>query len=192
MIILSVDPALHGCGLALWREGVLIAAGYAPNKTKDKNIVYRCAASAKEAANWLESKSGLRRATEYGLFLEQLVLELPQVYARGAGKTKGDPNKNVLPLAMVDAALAALLSSSVEVFSFQPHAWKGSTSKPENASGAVEYVIVGRIKARLTADELRVIDWTKSVSHSWDVADAIGVGLHHLGRFERHRVLARE
>jgi hypothetical protein len=183
MIVMSIDPATHGCGIALWREGKLVRAGYAPNRDKDSDIVRRCASSASSAERW-EAQSDLPP-------VDVLVVELPQVYARGAGKTKGDPNKTAIPLAMVDAAIAALFPYA-EVHSYQPHAWKGSTQKPENASGEVEYIIKSRVEDRLRLDEVATVDWTKSVAHSWDVADAIGVGLHHLGRFERKRIFHRE
>jgi len=184
VIMLSIDPALHGIGLALFQDGVLIAAGYAPNKCEEENIVRRCVASAQAVLQW-------QPVVNLGWSgIEQFVAELPQVYARGANKSVGDPNKNVLPLAMIDASLAALLPRA-EVKSYQPHSWKGSTQKPKSAKSG-EYVIMSKVKSRLSENEIKVVDWTKSVSHSWDVADAIGIGLFHLGRFERVRVFARE
>lgn len=188
MITFSIDPAIHGCGCALFRDGVLVAAGYARNEVKDGDIVRRCAASARAALNWLYS---VAEFTE----VDRLIVELPQIYQRGANKSKGDPNKNVLPLAMVDAALAALLPYA-EVHEFQPHAWKGGTSKPERSYDAggreIAYVIKDKVKARLSSEELARVDWTKSIERSWDVADSIGVGFTFLGRFERARVFARE
>jgi hypothetical protein len=189
MISLSIDPATHGTAGTLWSDTRLIAAGYVQNKCKDDNIVRRCAASALAVLAW---EPVLRVSASA---IELLIVELPQIYMRGANKSKGDPNKNVLPLAMVDAALAALFPDA-EVYSYQPHAWKGTTQKPEKAYDSqgreVPYIIKDRVKAILSAAELAVIDWTKSVSHSWDVADAIGVGMHHLGRFERIRTFPRE
>jgi len=187
---LSIDPATHGTACTLWRETRLVAAGYAPNKCKDDNIVRRCAASAHAAFDWL-----IREGGEAAAILDVLIVELPQIYMRGANKTKGDPNQNVLPLAMVDAALAALFSTTA-VFSYQPHSWKGTTQKPEKAYDSqgreIPYIIKERVKDRLTPEELAAVNWTKSVQHSWDVADSIGVGMHHFGRFERVRVFARE
>ena len=184
MSSLSIDPATHGCGAALWRRnGQLFLAEYIPSKTESENIVRKCAEAAEEVYAWM-----------YGLNidepLETLIVELPQIYTRGANKTKGDPNKNVLPLAMINAALAAYFSDA-KVVSYQPHAWKGTTKKPENTKVG-EYVIMKRVKERLSESELAAVNWSDSVKHSWDVADAIGLGLHHLGRFERVQVFARE
>ena len=181
MIVLSIDPAIHGCGCALWYDGKLVAAGYARNTVKDADIVGRCVGSAKAVLSWCYNASALP---------DMLVVELPQVYSRGANKTKGDPNKCVLPLAMVDAAIAASFSA-VDVTSYQPSAWKGNTHKPERVADS-EYVILHRVKKRLTPEELAEVDWTGSVERSWDVADAIGVGLFYLGKFDRIRKYARE
>jgi hypothetical protein len=191
MIVFAIDPATHGCGCALFRNGALISANYARNSVKDGDVVHQCAGSALAAHDWLHSEANRLMLIDP----LQLVVELPQVYARGANKTRGDPNKCVLPLAMVNAALAALLSD-VEVHSYQPHAWKGGTSKPKRAYDGqgreVPYVIKERVKERLTPGELVEVEWTGSVERSWDVADAIGIALHHIGRFGRARTYARE
>ena len=181
MIMLSIDPALHGAGIAVWRDGELFAAEYVPNDSDSINTMQRCVDLAEE----VDARLYALNIKPVDLF----VCEIPQIYPRGANKTKGDPNKIVIPLAMVNAAVAARLV--VQVVTYQPHSWKGTTSKPKNTKSG-EYVITTRVKSRLSEKELQAVDWTKSVSHSWDVADAIGVGLVHLGRFERIRVFARE
>jgi hypothetical protein len=48
------------------------------------------------------------------------------------------------------------------------------------------------VRLRLSDNELATIVWPNSVKHTWDVTDAIGIGLYHLRRFERRRVFARE
>jgi Holliday junction resolvasome RuvABC endonuclease subunit len=188
-LLLSIDPALHGCGCALWDSGTLKAAGYAASaigRSTDVETVARAVQSAFAAHQW---------AMKIGPHCyDQLVFELPQIYQRGANKSKGDPNKNVLPLAMVGAALA--MQSFAQVSTYQPHTWKGTTQKPKSVREEVVegkvYVIKTRVKERLLDVEKAVVDWTGSVEHSWDVADAIAIGLHHLDRFERKRVFARE
>jgi len=184
MTLLSIDPATHGCGVAFFSEGVLLAAAYTPSSIKDTNvdIVQRCVASAQAAFSW-----GPRVNVNH---VDELAVELPQIYSRGANKTKGDPNKTALPMAMVDAALAAMLPQAT-VFSYQPHAWKGTTQKPKRVSDP-EYVIIHRVRERLTPAEQQVINWGKSVERSWDIADAVAIGLFHLGRFGRVRTFARE
>lgn len=217
VITLSVDPATHGCGLALWRGGELVAAGYAPNTTEGTGVASTVAAAqvAVVWANSLEHRKSVAPCTPcnttgdlfvpYGdgacpycggtgtsvgrLPVDQLVVELPQVYQRGANKSKGDPNKNVLPLAMVDAALAALLPDA-RVSEYQPHAWKGGTQKPKRASE--DYVIHNRVVSRLLPEEAARVAWPKSKERCWDVDDAVAVGLHHMGRFEAYKRFARE
>lgn len=51
-----------------------------------------------------------------------------------------------------------------------------------------------KVRARLSPDEPEALEanWPKNVKHSWDLIDAVGIGLHRLGRFERRRVYARE
>lgn len=182
--ILAVDPATHGVACADFRNGKLARAGYAKNRSESENIIERCVAAAQAAIEW-ECAFPV-----FGVDVKTvLVCELPQIYQRSGNKSKGDPNKNVLPLAMVNSALAALLKSRVE--HMQPHAWKGNTKKPKRVTDS-EYVIKRWVKMMLTSEELEVVDWTESIAHSWDVADAIGIGLAWLGRFKKHRNFARD
>lgn len=178
MTTLSIDPALHGCGCAFFdNDGVLKAAAYVQNDCPtEKDIVTRCTRAARLVQNWAGSP-------------DELVVELPQIYQRGANKTKGDPNKNVLPLAMINAALAAFLSTAW-VYSYQPHVWKGSTQKPDTVKE--KYVIHARVMERLSSEEQSVISWPKSIERGWDVVDAVAIGMFHLGRFQRKRVFARD
>jgi hypothetical protein len=117
------------------------------------------------------------------------VVEWPQIYQRGGGRTKGDPNDQ-LPLAAIGGALAAMLSPETGVYRVRPHDWKGSIGKPSTTGKA--YAIKDRVLQRLSEDERRAVDWTTNVRHSWDVADAIGIGLWHLVRFDRFCVYAAE
>jgi hypothetical protein len=220
VIGLSIDPATHGCGAALWKiqkqsgalVSMLLAAGYVPN-TVDGSDLRACVSAAEAVIEWARKRlvvpcstcngSGNYNApygdgtcpscmgTKYkpGEWIGALVIELPQVYSRGANKSKGDPNKNVLPLVMVDAALTALLSNA-EVHAYQPHDWKGNTSKPETVEE--EYVLTPRVKERLCSEERSRIVWPKSVKHGWDIVDAVGVFLHHAGRFKPFKRFARE
>jgi hypothetical protein len=119
--------------------------------------------------------------------IDELALEIPRLYTRD--KSVGDPNK-LMPLFGIGAALSALCLNA-KVHAVVPSAWKGQSAKPAHVHDH-EYVITTRVKERLTPEELKVIDWTDSIKKSYDIADAVAIGLHHLGRFERHRVLARE
>jgi len=178
--LLSIDPGIRGVGVALWAEGKLTAAAYVANTLKDGSGPRECATAAQAVIDW-HFKSG--KASP-----DMLAVEIPQIYQRGSGKTKGDPN-NLLPVFGVDAALAALLPNAHIMYGV-PHEWKGGTQKPKTTSES--YVIEGRVRLRLSDNELATIVWPNNVKHTWDVTDAIGIGLYHLRRFERRRVFARE
>lgn len=110
-----------------------------------------------------------------------LVVEWPQFY--GGRAARGDAN-DLLPLAALDGALAASFSGAT-VIAVRPHQWKGSVPKPASARG--KYIIRYRVQVRLSEEERRRITWPTAGKLSWDVADAIGIGLWHLGRFDRKR-----
>jgi hypothetical protein len=185
-ILLAVDPGIRGSGTALFVDDQLISAGFVKNPAKVGAGPAECADMAHEIILWaLCARGGIvNHPTE-------IVVEIPQIYQRSAGKTKGDPN-HLLPLFGIQCALAMALRGYAKVTDYKPSEWKGSTRKPFNQSGEVEYVITKRVKARLSPEELTCVDWTRSVKHSWDVADAVGLALHHIGRLDRVRAYARE
>jgi hypothetical protein len=177
-MIIGIDPGTFGCGVCVASDaGRIIDAKHVKNFAKGSGPK-ECAVMARAV---YESALGYDITT--------LVLEYPQIYQREGGKTKGDPN-GIMPLAGVDAAIATVFPLA-NVFVYRPSDWKGQTQKPESV-GAGEYIITGRVKSRLDAEELARIVWPVSVKHSYDVADAIGVTLYHVGRFERKKVYARE
>jgi len=180
MIALSIDPGSRGCGCALWCDGKLAAAGFAKSAAPKGSGPRECAQAAQAAVQWLFDRGVTK--------VDRLVVEWPQIYERSGSKTKGDPN-DLLPLTAINGALAALLPDA-EVHYFVPYDWKQRTRKPESTK--YPYVIRLRVERRLDADELATVDWTNNVKHSWDVTDAIGIGLYHHKRFERHRVYTRE
>jgi hypothetical protein len=105
--------------------------------------------------------------------VEQVVIEWPQIYR--ASKSKGDPND--LPgLAGVGMAIAARLD--VEVVSYLPRQWAGGTRKAE--TGDPLDSPRGRLVWRCLSPDER-----GRVVPSHDAIDAVGLGLHHLGRLQR-------
>lgn len=184
-ILLSVDPGTRGAGCAVFCDGLLVAAAYVPNTAKEGGGPRECVAMAQQIVRWVFTET----AGIDTMIGSELVVEWPQIYARGAGKTKGDPNQ-LLPLIGVDCALAAILDEA-EVTHYTPHEWKQSTKKPEHTIDP-EYIIQRRVKARLSAEELKCVKWPVSIRHGWDIADAIGLGLTKLGLFDRVRKFARE
>lgn len=170
--LLAVDPGIRGCGFSFFNDGRLVAAAYVKSIERRGN-------RAHEAVQMARSVLDVFKYTEAP---NELAVEWPQVYASRirAGVTKEDPN-DLLALTAVDAAIAALLN--VPVTSYFPAEWKGQLTKEACRQ---------RIETRLSDDELRTADAAareaKSLDHNmWD---AIGIGLHHLGRFARRRVIA--
>lgn len=179
MRMLSIDPGTRGCGAAWWFDGKLAGATYIENPS-DKGIGPReCADMAHAVHKWWSSQW-------YDPYV--LALEIPQIYQRAAGKSKGDPNK-IMPLFGIGAALAALFPVTVVHFG-TPHDWKGGVKKPKSVKEP--YPIKAKVIDRLSDEEERTVAWPTNGKKEWDVVDAVGIGLHHLGRFERHRAFARE
>lgn len=189
MNLLSIDPGARGCGCALWRDGKLTAAKYVKNPA-DKGLgpsVARDMAHMVKA--WVCDHVRTwdhRFVGAFELVLDKVILEWPQTYSGRAAK--GDTN-DLFTLAAVDGAIAALFPLA-KVEHYVPHQWKGSVSKPDKVSQP--YIIETRVRDRLSAEELACIDWPGNKKFCLDVTDAIGVGLHALGRFERKRAYARE
>lgn len=172
--VLAVDPGARGCGCALFQDKRLVRAAYVSNPcevTADEGRAAAAGAMAAAVASWL------------GCYIDALAVEWPRVYATSIrrGTSHADPN-DLLPLAGVDAALAALVAPNT-CASYCPSEWKGQVPKDTYAL---------RILDRLDASELAIVeavsDSCKSKAHN--VVDAVGIGLHHLGRLARRRVLA--
>lgn len=189
-VLLAVDPGVRGCGCALFVDNVLQAAAYVVNLASEGGGPREAAVMARELHNWNTWTYG--RADTSLL----LVLEWPQHYSGRAARGGGD---DLLSLAAVDGAIAALFylngvtaklrdpnfQFSVEVQHVTPHDWKGSIPKPKRQSEP--YIVRERVVDRLSEAECAVVEWPKNKKLGWDVADAIGIGLHALGRFERKR-----
>jgi hypothetical protein len=190
--LLSIDPGIRGVGAALFDmqtamganpAGVLRAASYVRNPAKEGNGPRECATLARAVDLWLgQFLLSLGKPFYATDDLDTIVLEWPQVYRQG--QLKGDPG-DLLPLAGVDAAIAAL-APSVEIKHYLPREWKGQLPKG--------VVFEGRVLDRLTTPELAILNetlkgLTPSLHHN--VFDACGLGLYTLGRFDQKRVFAR-
>ncbi len=159
MKLLALDPGIRGCGVALFTEGRLVACDYVKNPvTKGDDF----------DAILAMGRAVLGRLQGYGPF--DLIAEYPRVYL--AAKSKGD-NNDLLPLVGVGAVVATFANSAVRVY---PASWKGQLPKD---------VCHARIRSRLDAAELVILEAAakraKSLAHN--MIDAVGIGLHHLGRF---------
>jgi hypothetical protein len=184
-LVLSVDPGVRGCGVALWRDDVLFVAEYVRNVAKAGDGGPRdCALMAQSILAWLIVHLSERGGGD--AVVDVVALEFPQTYGGRAGR--GDAN-DLISIAAVDGALAALFAGSA-IQHYRPHDWKGSIKKPGTTTEP--YPIRGRVEGALRPEELTRVAWTRNVRHSWDIVDALGVGLHFLGRFRPGRVYAVE
>lgn len=170
--LLAVDPGARACGAAAFEDGVLVAAAWVrvPADPDGPARAPAAAAAALAVARW-----------SVGRHVQEVAVEWPQVYASRvrAGARGGDPN-DLLPLAGAAAAVAALRGGA-RCSAYLPAEWKGQL--PHEA-------LELRVRARLSPEELAVLDAAageagKMGAHN--VVDAVGVGLHHLGRLGRRR-----
>lgn len=97
------------------------------------------------------------------------VIEVPRIYPRG-DQRKGDLN-DLLEVAGVVGAIAGRAHNVIGVY---PADWKGQV--PKN-------VMNKRVLGLLSAAER-----SRITSFDHNALDAVGIGLHHLGRLNRKRV----
>jgi hypothetical protein len=185
VIVVAIDPGIRACGVAVFKDGILEKADHVQNIWGEGNQAMEARAMAREVRTFVEGV-----LARQGGAVGELAVEWPRVY-RGA-KSKGD-NNDLLALAAVDTAVAAIFPDA-EVYSYYPDEWKGQ---------ALKEVIAARVMARLseyerdqivlhgrgTIEELAVGKLVGGRNHN--TLDAIGIGLFHVGRFDRKRVFAR-
>lgn len=161
MIRLAIDPGIRGCGVAIFEDSTLEEALYIKNPSKTGNGIPEIATMAEGIYEWLGGSC-------CGPDVRRLILEWPQIYRAGRSKAGVDAN-DLLPLAGLNCMLAKMWPAVVQVY--KPHEWKGQVPK---------VIMCDRIRSRLSETELTKISGTKSVLHN--VWDAVGLGLHDLGR----------
>lgn len=155
-MILSIDPGVHECGVAVW------------GTTAGLQRAYLCQglSTAMYAGAW-SSMAGALGLSERDT--SRVVIELPQVYVRS--RSKGDPNDLIQLAACVGAIAQAFRHVPVHIF--KPSEWKGQVPK---------LVMIERIKERLSPDESACVKLPKDKKFQTDVWDAVGLGLHYLKR----------
>jgi hypothetical protein len=109
----------------------------------------------------------------------RVVLEVPRIYP--ASRQKGDPN-DLLALARIVGRLQEhYLAAGADVELIEPRTWKGTLPKE---------AMTERIRGRLSAAErARVAPVARSLEHN--VLDAVGIGLHALGRLSPRKLVPR-
>ncbi|NNB91955.1 hypothetical protein [Corallococcus exiguus] len=175
MKLVSIDPGLRHCGVALFDvpSASLLCAGLPKNSEP--------AHGALSLASWASMAGAVQAWLRPRIQDEpfQLVIELPRVYA--AAHQRGDQN-DLIQLAGVVGTLGGALAPVTERRSVFPRDWKGTL----DADAFIE-----RIKQRLeSAEHLRVeLPAAHDLHHN--VWDAIGIGLHALGRLAPRRFFPR-
>lgn len=104
-----------------------------------------------------------------GITTNELAIEIPQAY-HDRRQQKGDQN-DLIALAVAAGEIIGRLG--IPTTRYLPRQWKGQVPKD---------VMVERIKKHLSQEELKRIELPSARSLQHNVFDAIGIGLHHLGR----------
>ena len=176
-MLIAIDPGIRGCGVAMFvnhtEPKALICAGYVGNPNRKGNDLQEIRDLATAVNEFVDTASP-------SWLCDELVIEWPQVYR--AGKSKGDPN-DLLILTAVAGALSYI--SVDKAYRVLPRAWKG-TVDPD--------ACIERIKTRITPEEYACVELPKAASLQHNVWDAVGIGLHAVGRGvlnARKRVIAR-
>lgn len=172
-MIITLDPGLRASGLALFKDSRLVEAELV-TRTSSGKLAHRAHDCADTALRCHRAAQDMLRKHGGIGCLDRVVLEWPQIYQRGGTRTKGDPN-DLLPLAGICSAFKVLLGDDVESLALHPAEWKGQLDGD---------VMLTRITGRLDDAERRLVPGG-ALAHN--VIDAIGIGLHHLGRLQRTR-----
>lgn len=166
-MILAVDPGLHGCGVSLWDRSELYAAAYVPGAA-GKESAEVVVGTALDARDWAVARLSGDRVT-------QVVVEWPRIYP---GEREKDP-MNLLPLVGVGMAVCASFPSA-RFTRYFPAEWKGQLPKPVKVTDV--YVVAERVTLRLSVPERARVVLPSALGLAHNVWDAIGIGLHHVGR----------
>lgn len=176
-MLVTIDPGTDACGVALWRNRDALQAAALVRAVEYRPGPLGRQAMAHAVAAWLTSKAP-------AACVQRVVIEMPQTY--GGMAAEGDANDLIALGATVGAIeqVARVVLSIPCVDNVAPSAWKGGIKKPKRASDP-EYVVIGRCRKYLQPDEWARIEWPRAVKLSWDVADAVGIGLRITKRWEK-------
>lgn len=170
--LISIDPGVRRCGVALFVDERLVRAG----------LVSLTAAAAEEGdAECCNALAGAVTGFPGRIpYLTDIVVEFPKVYP--AAQQKGDQNDLLRLAAVAGACMTRVTVFGERRFVF-PREWKGTIDP--------DAFIERRIKPALAAEEHARIELPSAKSLSHNVYDAIGIGLWALGRLEPKRVFPR-
>ena len=183
--LLAIDPGLESPGAALFRDGVLIAAAriIVPDLGPTASHGQRALAAADAIVNWVHHH------VAQVIKVSIVAHEWPQIY--NASKSRANPN-NLIGMAAIDGAvgcafafIAAHRGEQLELRTYLPAEWAGQLPKDTRKGKYWTSPRGQRIKSRLTDAE-----WVFASVVNHDAGDAIGIGLHALGRLGVRRALA--
>ncbi len=203
VVVVAVDPGIRGCGVAVFRDSVLVAAAYVASPVESGNQTAACLAMALAVWAWVRDVLGLpanspppsawgwlvatfpaasawlRSLLGFDLHAAtlpgELVFEWPRMYQ--VARQEGDQN-DLPPLAGVDCAIAAMFPSA-SVTTYYPDEWKGGQ--------VPKRVMNDRVWERLTPDEQSRVARRARGSLDHNTLDAVGIGMRYLGRLARRR-----
>jgi hypothetical protein len=180
--LLAVDPGINSPGAALFRNGVLVAAAdvVVPDLGAGVSHGQRALAAADAIVSWV---------VRQGATVSIVAHEWPQIYA--GSKSRANPN-NLIGMAAVDGAvdcafafIAAHRGEQLELRTYLPAEWAGQLPKDTHKGKYWQSPRGQRIWSRLSDAEHRIV---AGINH--DAGDAVGIGLHALGRLGVRRALA--
>lgn len=152
--VLAVDPGLRACGVAVFRDdGELLAAGLVENPVERGNS--HLALHSMAVAVRAFARDFLGDVRDLAVVCERMQLD---------GRTDRRRMQAVLDLAVVSGLVGPCAL-------YEPREWKGGVPKAIHQR---------RILDRLTSAERGRIASAGALTHN--VVDAVGIGLHHLGR----------
>jgi len=153
-------------------DATLFRAAYVKSPVTEGNDAAACVAMAVAVTGWV---MGLRVVPWDAR--HTLVVEWPRVLSASRQRAaKRDVDQNdLLGLVGVDCAVAMAYHESMDLVTVYPDEWKGQVPKK---------IMNERVWARLSSEEQENV--TKK---DHNVLDAVGIGLHQLGRLARHRFL---
>jgi len=167
--LVALDPGIRGCGIALFRDGMVTRAAYVANPIEKGCDVAAVTEMAAAAARWVCNGPLVVPVPV------NAVIEVPRVYP--LARQKGDQN-DLIAIAGVAFAFA---SHCLGVAQYYPRDWKGTLDADD---------MTERIKSRLSVAELNCITKARaSLMHN--VYDAIGIGLKKVGRLDKPRLISR-
>lgn len=177
---IAIDPSLEHLSVSAWdfKTDELLGAmlvypateDYGPTTRLNRVVDGLCEAEMEDGSMF------------YSLIDQAKVVrvEMPMVYPK-TSQWKGDPNDIVALGRLVGLLERRFHHRDFDVY--LPRAWKGTMPKGR--------AFEKRVRSRLSKKELRRIELPSAESLDHNVWDAVGIGLHMVGRWERRRVIRK-